>query len=236
MSALGWAGFNLVTVWTMAFLADVVVPRTVDGPQRVGTPAAVVTDVGLLLLFGVQHTVMARRGFKARLRPWLPAPFERAVYVLATDVVLLLLLLCWQPFGGEVWRVDGAFAVVLWVLYAVGWAWSIGATFAVDHLELVGLRQAGWLAGTTTARAGGLQTGGLHALMRHPLMTGLLVTVWATPHMGGSHLLYAVGASGYIAVGLRFEERDLRRAFGPAYDEYAGRVGAVLPRLTTRGG
>lgn len=241
LSALGWAGFNLVVVWTMAFLADVVVPRTVDGPHRVGTALAVGTDVGLFLLFAVQHSVMARRQFKAWLRRRIPVQLERAVYVLATDAVLVLLLLLWQPFGGEVWHLGGAAAVALWVLYAAGWALAIAATFAVDHFELVGLRQAGWLGALKTTAstteddgAGELHVGGLHALVRHPLMTGLLVTVWATPHMGAAHLLYALSASAYIALGLWFEERDLRRTFGSAYDEYATRVPALLPLPTAR--
>ncbi len=233
VSALGWVGFALVTLWAVVFLADVVVPRTVDGTHRLGAAAAVVTDVGLLLLFAVQHSVMARYGFKTWLRRRIPVSLERAVYVLTTDVVLGLLLVCWQPFGGSVWQFDGAAAAVLWGIYGVGWVWAVAATFAVDHLELVGMRQAGWCA-TAAGKAAGLQTQGLHALVRHPLMTGLLVTVWATPHLGASHLLYALGVSTYIAIGIRFEERDLRRTFGAAYDEYAGSVGAVLPRLTVR--
>ncbi|GGL31578.1 membrane protein [Phycicoccus endophyticus] len=227
-------GFMVVTVWTMAFLADTVVPRTVAGVPRVSSAAAVATDLALLLVFAVQHSVMARRRFKTWLRLRVPAPLERALYVLATDVVLAVLLVLWQPFGGQVWRVDGIFAVALWALYAGGWAWSIGATFAVDHLALVGLRQAGWGARSSSDAPEGLQVRGLHAIVRHPLMTGLIVCVWATPSMGASHLLYAAGASAYIAVGIRFEERDLRRTFGAAYDDYASLVGAVLPRLITR--
>ncbi len=233
MSALGWAGFIVVTAWTMAFLADVVVPRTVDGTPRVGAAAAVATDLSLLLLFAVQHTVMARQRFKTWLRRRVPASFERATYVLATDVALTMLLVFWQPFGGRVWHVDGPFSEVLWALYAGGWALSIGATFAVDHLELVGLRQAGWAVGSRNRAPRGLQVAGLHAFVRHPLMTGLILCVWVTPSMGVSHLLYAAGASAYIAVGIRFEERDLRRTFGAAYDDYAARVGAVLPRPST---
>jgi methanethiol S-methyltransferase len=101
------------------------------------------------------------------------------------------------------------------------------ATFAVDHLDLLGLRQAGWAP--TRPSVPELSVGGLYALVRHPLMTGLLLAFWATPHLGASHLLFAVAATGYVAVGIRFEERDLRRTFGPAYDEYAARVPALVP-------
>jgi protein-S-isoprenylcysteine O-methyltransferase Ste14 len=228
LSALGYAGFQAVMVWTILFLADAVVPRTVDGPARVSTAAAVVTDLGLLLLFAVQHSVMARRSVKAWLRRRVPEPLERTTYVLATDVCLVLLLLLWQPFGGSVWHLEGAAASGLWALFGAGWLLAVAATYAVDHLELTGLRQAGWAAPRSPG-PGGLHERGLHALVRHPLMTGLLVGFWATPHLGASHLLCAVLATGYVAVGVWFEERDLRRTFGTAYDDYAARVPALVP-------
>ena len=115
-----------------------------------------------------------------------------------------------------------------------GGRWPSRSTFAVDHLELVGLRQAGWGARRDESAAAALETGGLHAVVRHPLMTGLLVTFWATPHLGASHLLFALASTGYVAVGVAFEERDLRRTFGVAYDEYAACVPAVVPGLRTR--
>jgi protein-S-isoprenylcysteine O-methyltransferase Ste14 len=230
LSAGGWAGFAAVIVWAMAFLADEVVPRTVDGAARMTTARAVTVDLGLLLLFAVQHTVMARRQVKVWLRRRIPEVVERATYVLAADICLALLLALWQPWGGQVWDVGGAASVVLWSLCAAGWVLAITSTFAVDHLELLGLRQAGWAADRRSDGSGGLRVGGLHALVRHPLMTGLLLAFWATPRMGASHLLFALAATGYIAVGIAFEERDLRQEFGASYDEYAADVPAVLPR------
>jgi protein-S-isoprenylcysteine O-methyltransferase Ste14 len=227
LSAAGWVGFNAVTVWTIAFLADVVVPRTVDGAHRVSTGRAVVVDLALLLLFAVQHSVMARQEVKTWMRRTAPPRLERTVYVLATNACLVLTLLLWEPFGGDVWNVDGAPAVAIWVVCGAGWALAVASTFAVDHLELTGLRQAGW-AGPRDA--GGLEVRGLHAVVRHPLMTGLLLAFWATPHLGASHLLFAAASTGYIALGVHFEERDLRRTFGVAYDEYAARVPSVVPR------
>jgi protein-S-isoprenylcysteine O-methyltransferase Ste14 len=111
-------------------------------------------------------------------------------------------------------------------LYAAGWLLAIASTYAVDHLELTGLRQAGWAG---AREEGGLEVRGLHAVVRHPLMTGLLIAFWATPHLGASHLLFAVMSTGYIALGVHFEERDLRRTFGAAYDAYAARVPALVP-------
>jgi protein-S-isoprenylcysteine O-methyltransferase Ste14 len=230
VSAVGWAGFLAVMVWAMAFLAGVVVPRTVDAPLRVSTAPAVTVDLALLLLFAVQHSVMARQQVKAWLRRWVPAPLERTTFVLATNACLALLFLLWQPLEGHLWRVSGGAAVLLWSLCAAGWTLAIASTFAVDHLELFGLRQAGW-ARPHPATATGLRVDGLHAWVRHPLMTGLLLAFWATPRMGTSHLLFAVAATGYVAVGVAFEERDLRRTFGASYDEYAARVPSVLPGL-----
>jgi protein-S-isoprenylcysteine O-methyltransferase Ste14 len=234
LSAAGWLGFNAVTVWTMAFLAGVVVPRTVDGPIRTNTISAVAIDLALLLLFAVQHSVMARRQVKSFLGRWIPASLERSSFVLATDVCLALLLALWQPFGRQLWSFSGAVEVVLWSLCAAGWSLAIAATYAVDHFELFGLRQAGWAAPRSSGASQGLCVGGLYAIVRHPLMTGLLLAFWATPEMSASHLLFAVAASGYVAVGLAFEERDLRRSFGTAYDDYAARVPSLVPGLRRR--
>lgn len=231
LSALGWLGFNAVTLWMVAFLAGVVVHPTVDGPTRVATATAVVVDLGLLVLFAVQHSVMARRPVKVWMRRHVPERLERTVYVLVTDVCLALLIAAWQPFGGQVWHLRGTGAGVLWALCAAGWLLAIASTYAVDHFELTGLRQAGWLPPRPSE---GLAVGGLHAVVRHPLMTGLLVAFWATPRMSASHLLLAAGMTAYIALGVHYEERDLRRTFGAEYEEYAARVPALVPGLGGR--
>ena len=234
LSVAGWFGFLAVMVWTMAFLADVVVPRTVDGAARTTTARAVAVDLALLLLFAVQHSVMARQQVKSWLRRRTPPALERTTYILATDICLALLLVLWQPLGGQIWHVGGPAAMVLWSLCAAGWVLAIVSTFAVDHLELMGLRQAGWVAARDTDTTTGLRVDGLYAVVRHPLMTGLVLAFWATPQMGASHLLFALAATGYIAVGIRFEERDLRKVFGVSYDDYAARVPSLVPRLPVR--
>ncbi len=234
LSAVAWAGFIAVTLWTMSFLAGGVFSPSVDGPPRTNAAVAVAVDLALLLLFAVQHSVMARPRVKAWLRCRIPSALERTSYVLATDICLVLLLVLWQPWGGQVWDVHGPAGLVLWSLYAAGWLLAVTATFAVDHLELTGLRQAGWAAPRESQGTNELEVGGLHAIVRHPLMTGLLLAFWATPQMGASHLLFALASTGYIAIGVRFEERDLRRTFGAAYEAYAARVPGIVPRLSIR--
>ncbi|MFN8196404.1 MAG: isoprenylcysteine carboxylmethyltransferase family protein [Nocardioidaceae bacterium] len=228
-SALGWLGFNVVMIWAVLFLAGVWLPRTVDAPARVHPLPALATDLALLLLFAVQHSVMARRSAKAWLRRWVPPELERTAFVVATDICLALLFTLWQPFGGRVWSVDGGGGVGLWVLCGAGWALAVASTYAVDHAELFGLRQAGWLPPRSHGPGLALKVTGLHALVRHPLMTGLVLAFWVTPTMTASHLLFAAAATGYVLVGVGFEERDLRRAFGSAYDDYAARVPALVP-------
>jgi protein-S-isoprenylcysteine O-methyltransferase Ste14 len=230
VSALGWVGFVGVTGWTILFLAGIGVTPTVDGPIRTGTVTAVAVDLALLLLFAVQHSLMARRPVKAWLGHWVPPELERTTYVLATVACLVLQLALWQPWGGWVWHVGGPAAVVLWLFFGLGWVLAVVATFAIDQLELVGLRQAGW-GGSRTTGSGELEVTGLYAVVRHPLMTGLLVAFWATPRMSAGHLLFALAATGYVVVGVWFEERDLRRTFGTAYDDYAAAVPALVPGL-----
>lgn len=229
LSAVAWIGFNAVMLWTAAFLADMAGPRTVDARMRTDPVIALLTDVGLLLMFGVQHSVMARAGVKSTMRRVIPVALERTVYLLATEVCLVLLMLLWQPIDGQLWQVSGPAALVLWGLCAVGWALATWSTYAVDHLELTGLRQSGWTPARAPEDVRALQTRGLYAVVRHPLMTGLLLAFWATPHMGRGHLVFAAGSTAYILLGVCFEERDLRREFGGDYEAYAQRVRSLLP-------
>jgi methanethiol S-methyltransferase len=229
-AGLGYAAFLAAALWAAGFLAGLPVPATVDGPARLPAWAALATDAGLLLLFAVQHTVMARRGFKRRLARLLPPAAERSSYVLAASLALLLLFWQWQPVAATAWRLTAQpWAGLVWAVYAAGWLIAVSATFMVDHLDFLGLRQA-WRDG----RPGPYQPPSfrerwLYAWVRHPMMSGLLIAFWAAPVMTAGHLFFAAAATGYIAVGLRFEERDLRRQVGEVYDDYAARVPALVP-------
>jgi protein-S-isoprenylcysteine O-methyltransferase Ste14 len=230
-AALAYASFLVVTVWAVGFLADLsFAPTTVDGPQRGPAGGAVVVDLGLLLAFAVQHSVMARPGIKSRMARVLPPAAERSSYVLASAAVLGASFWLWRPLPGTVWRVSAQPSVAaLWTLYALGWVIAIAVTFMIDHWDFVGLRQARWDTRRGPYEGPGFSERWLYAWVRHPLMLGLLITFWATPRMSVGHLVFAAAATGYVAVGLHFEERDLRRALGDTYRDYADRVPSVLP-------
>jgi protein-S-isoprenylcysteine O-methyltransferase Ste14 len=232
---MAYAAFLMVAVWAVAFLADVGPADTVDhGPAGPGW-VAVLVDMALLLAFGVQHSVMARAAFKRRIARVVPQRVERATYVLATALVLGLLFGLWRALPATVWRVDAPpWRAAVWSVYVVGWAIAVGATFMVDHLDFLGLRQAVAHARGRAYRAPAFTGRWLYAWVRHPMMLGLLIAFWATPHMTAGHLLFAAGATAYLAIGVHFEERDLRREFGQLYDRYASRVPAVVPGLRRR--
>jgi methanethiol S-methyltransferase len=232
---LGYAGlaylaFVGASIWGIGFLADLGVPGTVDGPGAQPAWRAIAVDTGLLLVFAIQHSVMARTGWKARMVRVLPDSVERSTYVLTTSLALALLFWQWQPLPAVVWALDRhPWVALLWLIYGLGWLIAITATFMVDHLDFVGLRQASWLGRAGRYRPPDFTIRGLYAWVRHPMMLGLLIAFWSTPRMTVGHLFFAAAASGYIAVGVSFEERDLRRQLGSVYRDYALRVPAIVP-------
>jgi methanethiol S-methyltransferase len=212
------------------FLAGLGVPKNIDTGPHPAWPLAVLTDAALLLLFAVQHTVMARPAFKRAWTRLVPASAERATFVLAATAALALLCWQWRPAGGTLWRLTGAGAAVLFAVYAAGWLVALGSTFLVSHADLFGLRQAYLSARGQPYRPPPFTQRGLYRRVRHPLMTGFLIIFWAAPTMTLGHLLLAAGATGYILVGISFEERDLARQLGATYLDYLTRVPALIPR------
>ncbi len=229
-AGLAYLAFVASAGWAIGFLADLRVPNPVDGPARGPGWAALLLDVVLLLIFAVQHTVMARAGFKRWLARLLPGAAERSTYVLAASLALLLLFWQWRPVPGSIWRVSAApWAQVFWAVYAAGWLVALGTTFMIDHLDFLGLRQARWDAARGPYQPPSFSERWLYAWIRHPMMAGLLIAFWATPRLTVSHLVFAVAGTGYIGAGLRFEERDAGRQLGQVYRDYAQRVPALLP-------
>ena len=220
-------------LYAVFYLAGVLVPRTVDGGGPVsGAFTAVVIDVLLLGLFAVQHSVMARQAFKVRLTKIVPKHLERSTYVLATSGVLALVFWQWRPIPTVVWRVEGTAAqVVLWALFAAGWASVLAMTFAIDHWDMFGLRQVARRIRGLGESEPGFRLPWPHRVVRHPMMLAFFPAFLAVPTMTASHLLFAILGFGYILVGVRLEERDLVEAF-PHYCAYAAATPRFVPRPT----
>lgn len=246
-SVVCYGAFLVVFLYLLAFLGNLqaspladffpairtLLTRSIDLGRDMGSAqSAVLVDIGLILLFGLQHSVMARPGFKRVWTRTVPKELERSAYVLLSSVVLALLIWQWRPIPTPVlWHANAAWgAGFAWSVMGVGVLVLLWATFLIDHFELFGLRQ-GW--STLRSRALGepaFVTPYLYKIVRHPLYVGWLLIFWGTPTMTAGHLMFAVGMSGYILVALRYEERDLVQHIGERYVRYREQVPALLPR------
>ena len=225
-AVLAYLSFLLASAWAVGFLAGRGAPTSVDGPAVHPAWAALAIDGALLLAFAAQHTVMARAGFKKLL----PPPAERGTFVLAASLFLAAIFFWWQPVPALIWHLGAPGSAVVWAVYAIGWVIVVASTYMVDHADFLGLKQAYRHLRGDSYREPAFQARWMYAYCRHPMMLGLLLTFWATPRMSVGHLFFAVASTGYIAVGIRFEERDLRTRYPAEYQEYARRVPALLPR------
>lgn len=232
--ALAYAGicyavFLGVFLCFIAFVAGVLPTRA---NANLALPTAAIVDLALVLGFGLQHSIMARQGFKRRWTRIVPEPVERATYVLAASLTLGAVILLWQPMPGLVWTAQGTgAALVLWCVFAFGWATVLFTTFLIDHFELFGLRQAWSYASGRSLPKATFKTPNLYRLVRHPMQLGFIIAFWAAPTMSVDRLVVAVLLTAYIVVALVFEEQDLVAAFGDEYRRYQQRVPKLLPRL-----
>jgi protein-S-isoprenylcysteine O-methyltransferase Ste14 len=226
--------FLVALGYAAGFFAGFGVPKGIDQGSRVAVPVAVAVDLLLLLLFAVQHTLMARPWFKRHWTRIVPEPAERATFVLAASLVLALLFWLWQPVRPIVWSLSGPGADALWAVYAAGWAIAVTSTFSISHFDLFGLRQAWLHARHVRYSPPPFTERGIYGRIRHPLMTGFVVIFWSAPVMTAGHLLFAAIATGYILAGIAFEEHDLIQSLGGTYAAYRARVPALIPRPSHR--
>jgi methanethiol S-methyltransferase len=228
--ALSYLIFFGTFLYAIGFIGNLWVPTSLDGPPRDPWPLALAVNTALLGLFAVQHSVMARPWFKRRWTRLVPRPIERSTYTLFSSLALILLFWQWRPLGGTVWSVeDPAGQALLYALFAFGWGLVLVSTFLIDHFDLFGLRQV-WLhlIGTPyTARE--FREPWLYRYVRHPLYVGWFFAFWMTPTMTASHLVFALATTAYILIAIQFEERDLVREHGEAYEDYRRRVPMLLP-------
>ena len=227
-------GFAGITVPLMLlFAGGWWLPKTVDKGPHLSAVPAIAIDLVLLALFALQHSGMARPSFKAFITRWVPEALERTVYIIGVCLVMWVIMLAWQPVPQVLWSADGALGVVLDTGFWIGFVLVYAATLLLNHFHLLGISQAyrQYVIQVPDATVDRLQVNGVYKLVRHPLMTGLLVSFWFASEFTVGHLVWALGLTGYILLGTFLEERDLIARFGASYRAYAAQVPAFFPSV-----
>lgn len=231
VAALCYFAFFAAFVYLVGFIAGWPgLPTHVDKGLAAPPATAALIDLGLIALFGLQHSVMARKGFKQRWTTIVPAGAERSVYCLASALALGAMFAFWHPIENVVWEVTEPNArMLLWGLFMLGFAIVFVSTWLINHFELFGLAQAWHAMRGQTPPTPRFQTPLFYRAVRHPIYTGFTIALWATPFMTLGHLLLATGLTIYMLIAIRFEERDLVGSFGSEYEAYRMRVSMLVP-------
>jgi len=233
---IAYFAFLGTILYVIGFVGNMIVPKAIDGAPQVPLVQAILINASLLLLFALQHSIMARPFFKRRWAKIIPEPTERSTFVLLSSLCLMLLMWQWQPIGGIIWSVESQVAkTILLILYITGWAIAFISTFLIDHFDLFGLRQV-WLYATGKKYEPlPFRVSLFYRFVRHPLHLGFLIAFWSTPVMTIAHLLFAVLTTGYILMAIKFEEKDLIAHFGERYLTYKNWVPKIIPFVKKNG-
>ena len=229
---ISYLAFLGTILYAIGFVGNLVVPVSIDGPVRRPFWEAVAIDAALLLVFALQHSIMARPAFKRWWTRYVPQHLERSTYVLLASLCLILLMWQWQPVGGIIWSVSAEWLqTVLMITYFTGWAIVFLSTFLINHFDLFGLRQT-WLyfKGRPYTELP-FRVPSFYRVVRHPLYFGFLIAFWSASVMTSAHLLFAALCTGYILTAIRFEERDLVTHFGLKYTSYRSQIPMIIPFL-----
>ena len=222
--------FFITSLYFIGFLGNLLVPKSIDSGAPSALGRAIVTNVLLLGLFAVQHSVMARTGFKRWWMRFIPEPIERSTYVLLSSLVSILLFWKWRSMTAEVWSIENPVGhSILTGLFWMGWALVVIGSFLISHFDLLGLRQVYLHLKGRRYTDVGLKSPSCYRFVRHPIMLGYVIVFWSTAHMTAGHLLFAVIMTVYILIGVRLEEKDLLTIHGAAYERYRQEVSMLLP-------
>ena len=225
--------FLAVFLYLIAFLSgDFALKGINEGAPSEFAPGLLV-NCGLMLLFGLQHSVMSRPGFKQGWTRIVPNQIERSTYVLLASLMLAFIMWSWRPITSEIWSFGGPFAVLVWVIAGFGWVLVLASTFAINHFHLFGLQQVFELLKKLEPGSPAYKESWMYRLVRHPLMLGFIIAFWATPDMTLGRLIFSGGMTLYIVIALQFEERDLLSEHGESYAEYQERVPMLIPFTKT---
>lgn len=233
--SLSYLIFLATFLYALGFVGGFLVPTTLDGAPRMPFGRALAIDLGLLALFAVQHSVMARPAFKRMWTRIVTPSLERPVYVLASSLCLIAMFVFWQPLGGVVWNLESPLARgAAWAVFGFGWGLVLVTTFLINHFDLFGLRQVWFELRGQPYRPLKFVQPGPYKLIRHPLYFGWFCAFWGTPTMSGAHLVFAIMTTAYILVAIQLEERDLVAEHGASYEAYRRRVPMLIPGTARR--